>query len=135
MEERLIDLSKYRLEKAKEDLETSKIMLDSRKFSQSINRSYYAMFHALRALLALDKYDSKKHSGIISYFNQNYIKTQIFKNEYSTMLMTAFKIRNDSDYNDFFIATNDDANIQYENAKQFLDCIKEYIEVRITNKK
>ncbi len=34
-----------------------------------------AIFHAVRALLALDKFDSQKHSGIISYFNQKFIKT------------------------------------------------------------
>ncbi len=69
MENRLRDLSKYRIEKAKDDLETSEIMLENNKYSQSINRSYYAMFHAVRSLLALDKFDSHKHSGLISHFN------------------------------------------------------------------
>ncbi|MDQ3019979.1 MAG: hypothetical protein M3R36_05330 [Bacteroidota bacterium] len=32
------------------------------------------MFHSVRALFLFDKFDSKKHSGIISYFNKNYIK-------------------------------------------------------------
>jgi len=74
MENRILDLSKYRMGKAKDDLETSEIMFNNNKFSQSINRSYYAMFHAVRSLLALSKFDSRKHSGIISYFNQNFIK-------------------------------------------------------------
>ncbi|MDI6735925.1 MAG: HEPN domain-containing protein [bacterium] len=52
------DLAKYRIEKAKGDLETAKINFDSGKFAQSINRSYYAMFHITRALLAFDRFDS-----------------------------------------------------------------------------
>ena len=102
MDSRVIDLSNYRMEKAREDLETSEILFNNKKYSQSINRSYYAMFHAVRALLAYDKFDSKKHSGIISYFNSNYIKTGNIEIEYSKMLTTAFKIRNDSDIKIFF---------------------------------
>jgi uncharacterized protein (UPF0332 family) len=34
-------------------------------------------------LLALKKYDSKKHSGVISYFAQYFIKTGIIEPEYS----------------------------------------------------
>lgn len=119
MENRLTDLSKYRMEKAKEDLEAAELMLKNGKFSQSINRSYYTIFHAVRALLALDKFDSPKHSGIISYFNQNYIKTGKIEVEFSKMLTAAFKIRSDSDYKDFYGVAQEDAELQLENAKKF----------------
>lgn len=127
MENRLLDLSNYRMEKAKEDLEASELMFKNEKFSQSINRSYYAIFHAVRALLALSKFDSQKHSGIISYFNQNFIKTGKIEIEFSKMLTSAFKIRSDSDYKDFYIVTQEDAEIQLENAKKFLKRIQEYL--------
>lgn len=55
------DLSKYRLEKSKEDLLSSKLLFENGFYKQSVNRSYYSIFHATRALLALDKFDSKKH--------------------------------------------------------------------------
>lgn len=128
MENRLRDLSKYRMEKAKVDLETSQIMLDSNKYSQSINRSYYAMFHAVRSLLALSKFDSHKHSGLISYFNQHFIKSGKIEVEYSKMLTTAFKIRNDSDYKDFYIISRQDAELQLENAKKFVKRIQDFVE-------
>ena len=127
MENRLLDLSNYRMDKAKEDLEASELMFKNGKFSQSINRSYYAIFHAVRALLALDKFDLQKHSGIISYFNHNYIKTGKIEVEFSKMLTSAFKIRSDSDYKDFYIVTREDANIQLENANKFLKRIQEYL--------
>ncbi len=85
MDNRLRDLSKYRMEKAKDDLETSQIMLDNNKYSQSVNRSYYAMFHAVRSLLALSKFDSHKHSGLISYFNHHFIKSGKIEIEYSNI--------------------------------------------------
>ena len=128
MENRLSDLSKYRMEKAKEDLEASELMYKNGKFSQSINRSYYAIFHAVRALLASDKFDSQKHSGIISYFNQNYIKTGKIEVEFSKMLTSAFKIRSDSDYKDFYIVAQEDAELQLDNAKKFLIRMQDYLE-------
>ncbi len=128
MDPQQLDLSKYRQEKAQDELETARIMFTSKKFSQSINRSYYAMFHAVRALLALDKFDSKKHTGIISYFNLHYIKSGKIEPEFSTILSAAFKIRNISDYNDFYVASGEDAQLQLSNAAIFLNRIKECIE-------
>lgn len=47
-------------------------------YDTAANRSYYAIFHAARVVLALDGQDYKKHSGVISNFQKNYIKTGIF---------------------------------------------------------
>lgn len=55
MDKKQRDLSNYRLEKAKDELDTADLTFRNSKFSQSINRSYYAMFHSVRALLALDR--------------------------------------------------------------------------------
>jgi uncharacterized protein (UPF0332 family) len=125
------DLSAYRLEKAEDELDTSRLLFKEKKLSQSINRSYYAMFHGARALLALNRLDSKKHSGIISFFNLHYIKTGLIEGEYSTMLNTAFRVRNDSDYDDFYIASREEAESQLRNAEKFLKRIKEYLDLTI----
>lgn len=128
MDKRQLDLSRYRMEKAKTDLSTSKLNLENKKFSQSINRSYYSMFHAVRALLALEKYDSRKHSGIISQFNLRYIKPKLIEPEYFKMLTAAFQIRNDCDYDDFYIASFEDAKIQFENANKFINRIETFVD-------
>jgi len=127
MERTQIDLSNYRLGKAQDDLGTAEENLEKNRISQSINRSYYAIFHATRALLALDKLDSRKHSGVISFFNQHYIKTGKIEWEFYRILSSAFDIRKESDYNDFYIALREDAQLQLENARKFLDRIQEYI--------
>ena len=127
MDDRIKDLSKYRMEKANDELETSEIMLDNNKYSQSINRSYYAIFHAVRSLLALKKFDSSRHSGVIAYFNQHFIKSGDIETEYSKILTTAYKFRNDSDYKDFYIITREEAEVQIENAKKFINKIQSYL--------
>ena len=46
-------------EKAEEELSLAKDILTKSYFAKSLNCSYYAMFHAARALLATEKIDSK----------------------------------------------------------------------------
>ncbi|AEG16328.1 HEPN domain protein [Desulfofundulus kuznetsovii DSM 6115] len=70
-----VDLANYRLQRAREHLKSAEILLNSGMYSDSLGRSYYAMFAAARALLALKQLDSKKHAGIISLFNQHFVKT------------------------------------------------------------
>ncbi len=127
MDKRLTDLCQYRLEKARDELESSGIMLLNTKFSQSINRSYYAIFHATRALLALDKFDARKHSGVIAYFNQHYIKTGKIETKFGKILTLAENIRIKSDYDDFYIASKQQAEEQLANAREFIDRIETYI--------
>ena len=122
-----MDLAMYRIEKSKNDFEASKIMLVNKLYSQSLNRSYYSIFHAVRAILAFDQFDSKKHSGIIAYFNQNFIVTNKFEKQFAKIIMGAEKIRNKSDYNDFYIASREDAEIQIENAEKFINEMEDYI--------
>lgn len=56
-----IELSKYRLEKAKEDYATAVFNCDNGFLKASLNRSYNSIFHATRAILALDAVDYKKY--------------------------------------------------------------------------
>ena len=88
---------------------------------------YYAIFTAVRAVLANDKVDFSKHSGVIAYFQKEYIKTGIFDVKYSKYLQNAFQIRNSCDYDDFFIASKQDAEEQYNRAAEFYEGIQNYL--------
>lgn len=127
MEGSVIDLSRYRLEKAKEDLETAEENMIGGKYRASINRSYYAVFHALRAVKALDRFDSGKHSGIIAFFNQHYVKTAVFDKEISKMIDSCYRMREKADYDDFFLAAKDDAVQQLDKAKETVHAVERFI--------
>lgn len=117
----------YRLEMAQERLHSSKILLDDGSYKDSIGRSYYAMFTAVRALLAMEGQDFSKHAGVIAYFQKEFIKTGKFDKKYSKYISQAFQIRNNTDYADFFIVSAQDAKEQYEKAKEFLEVITQYL--------
>jgi uncharacterized protein (UPF0332 family) len=78
-------------------------------------------------LLAFEKFDSKKHSGIISYFNQNFVKPNKIEKQYSEILMSAERIRIYTDYNDFYIVDKEQAETQLTYAKQFISKMEEFI--------
>ena len=50
----LTALSAHRFGRAREELQTAELLLKNANFRSSINRSYYAIFHAIRAVNALD---------------------------------------------------------------------------------
>lgn len=133
MQAEMLELSRYRTEKAQECLADSQAAFDEERLATSINRSYYAMFHMTRALLALDGFDSKKHSTIIGYFNQHYVATGKIAVVYNKYLSNAFQIRNQSDYNDFYVVSRDEAKRQLDNAIAFEKFMVQYIQERVKN--
>lgn len=127
MEDRMKELAKYRFETSLEDLIDAKLMLDNGRYKNALNRGYYSIFHAIKAICALDGFDSSKHSGVISHFNQNYVKTEIFPKELSKIIRSASENREKADYLDFFIASKEEAEKQIERAKRFSSAIKDYL--------
>ena len=89
MEDSVKELSKYRFETSAEDLEDARLMFDNGRYKNALNRAYYSIFHAIRAVNALQGFDSSKHSGVIAFFNQNYVKEEVFPREMSKLIKLA----------------------------------------------
>ena len=130
MEGSVKDLSKYRLARAREDLETAKANYRNGSFRASVNRSYYAIFHALRAIAALDHFDSGKHSGIIAFINMKYVKTGVFDRGFSKAVDGAFRLREKADYDDFYVVAASDAEEQIKKADIILTEVEAHLEER-----
>lgn len=96
-----IDLCRWRLEKAERTFKEGEQLSKVGSYNGAINRFYYAAFHAVRALLALKKLDSAKHSGVISLFNREFVKTGVISKEASKTLSAIFNMRSEADYDDF----------------------------------
>ena len=82
-------------------------------------------------MLALEGKDFKKHSGVISCFQRDYIKAGIFDRELSYILRDAFSLRTDSDYEDFYVVLHDAVIEQVAGAERFFNEVKRYIDERI----
>jgi hypothetical protein len=122
------EYARYRIERAKEDLDAAHLLFDAGNYRIANNRSYYAIFHALRAVLVFDNFDSSKHSGVIAEFRRKYIKEGIFPVEVSKMIGAAFTIRSASDYDDMFVASKSETEEQIKNAEYIYNMLSAYIE-------
>ena len=120
-------LSNARYIRAKECLEAAKLLLEAGDYKSAANRSYYAVFHAMRSVLAFDEIDMKHHSGIMSEFRRLYIKTEILDKSLSPIITMLFDIRQESDYDDFFVISKEEVVEQIENAATFLAAIQQYL--------
>ena len=122
-----IEFSKVRLERAHEFLDAAVINLENAHYLTAANRAYYAAYSAIRALLILEHNEMVKHSGNLSEFRRHYIKTGLFKKEFSEYIRTLFVIRNDSDYDPMYIISKDEIAVQVEHAKDMVNEITSYL--------
>lgn len=120
-------LSKYRLDRAKEDLDTALSNHNAGFYKAAINRSYYAIFHAIRAVNILDGFDASKHSSVIAHFNQYYVHTGKFEKSIYKIVDSAYRIREKCDYSDFFITSKADSEKQIMNARAFIDTVESFL--------
>lgn len=114
-------LIQHRLERAHITLHDAHNLYETDGSPASIvNRAYYAMFYATLALLASVDQESSKHTGVLSLFNEMFIKTKILPVEMSKMLRKAFDVRQMGDY-------EDSANVNMEQAEQILKFAEQFI--------
>jgi uncharacterized protein (UPF0332 family) len=121
------DLCIYRIRNAVETLGVAALCLESQHYKDSINRSYYAAFYAIKAVLALEEIDFKRHKDAVAYFNKTYVATEIFSRETGKKLGRLKQERESSDYDDFYVASLTDATDQYNSAKLIIDEIEKYL--------
>lgn len=123
-----MDIAKYRLQTAREDLDTANLTFSSKQYRAANNRAYYSIFHSICAVLAKEGIAFKRHKDTISYFNKNYIHTGIFPKELGRKIVTAEEIRHASDYDTFYIASKEITAQQIQTAEQLLVLAAEYLE-------
>lgn len=90
-------VKKY-LQVAKETLEDADCLIKEERIRGAVNRIYYAAFYAVSALLISDKLSTKKHSGVRSLLNKNYVQTKLLNVEYAKFYNGIYDLRHSLDY-------------------------------------
>ena len=121
------DLAKYRFEKALSNISVAKNLYTSGDYGFALNRAYYSAFDAMRAINALDGFDSSKHSGVIAHFNQEYVKTGKFPPNTSGIIRKASMLREKSDYEDFYEPEEEETADTINKVELFLKDAEAYL--------
>ena len=119
--------SKYRLERAKQEYGVSQLLYKENQLLAANNRAYYAIFYAIRAVLALEKKDFKRHKDVIAYFNKEYVSTEIFPKRIGRKISQAKTIREDSDYDEEYEPSSETTALQIETAKELIELVEKYL--------
>ena len=89
-----LNYSAVLLENAHRCLKTAKNNVEIGDYKAAANRSYYAIFHTMRAVLILeDVPERSKHSGVIALFQQRYLKTDILDKSLSQRLYVSLLLQ------------------------------------------
>ena len=121
------DLARYKLERAKEELDTAKLLFENERLKASNNRAYYSIYYSVTAVLCLEPTAFKKHKDTIGYFNKSYIHTGIFPNEIGRNIAKAAKVRHASDYDEFYIASKEETERQIHTAEALVELVEKFI--------
>jgi len=129
MQDKAKDLCIYRINSALETLDATKVCIESKHYKDAINRSYYASFYAIKAVLAMEGTDFKRHKDVVAYFNKNYVATEIFSRNLGRKIVKAEEIRHESDYDTFYIASKEVTVEQIQTAEQLIELVEVYCNV------
>lgn len=123
MKKELIDLARYRLNKAKDTLSDSKKYIESATLASTVNRIYYSMFYAVNGLLITRGLSSSKHSGVLSIFNREIVNKGHLEKKWGEFYSDMFKRRQKGDYQDFVEFEKQDVEAWLKKSEEFIDKI------------
>ncbi|MFH0975253.1 MAG: HEPN domain-containing protein [Spirochaetota bacterium] len=121
------DLLNYRISRAEESLEETRILASASHWNACVNRLYYACFYIVSALLIKNDLSSAKHSGIRSLFNRYYVKTGIIAKNIAEIYNFLFERRQESDYDDFVTFSEFDVTPWIDDTDIFINIIKKLL--------
>lgn len=122
----------YRLKEAEETLEEARKMLEGNFSSRAIiNRACYSMFYLLLALFLKADINIKtsKHTGVLSLFDREFVKTGKMDKRFSEILHTTFEARQEGDYREFIQFSSGDAAGFLKLAEEFMAGVKKLMAV------
>lgn len=86
------------IKKARRSVAAARRLLNDKDVDFAISRLYYAVFYGMEAVLLTKNITSAKHAGVISQFNQLFVKEGIFPKHFSKSISRLFRERQESDY-------------------------------------
>lgn len=127
--ETFIGLAIARLYRSGELLEEAIELLNHDKYKSANNRAFYSIEKAMKALLAIKEISAESHNGCLLQFNMHFIRNEegeFQKGDYKR-IASVERIRNISDYDDFYIADKKECEEVVRFAKEMYEKTLHYI--------
>jgi hypothetical protein len=115
------------LEAAKNKLESAKILLEHKRYDDTVSRAYYAVFHCAQALLISSGIKAESHTGVRQLFGLHFIKEGRFDKKFAKYLKNLKDDRENGDYGIFTLIDEEDAKEAIREAKEFIAETESYL--------
>ncbi|MCS6831739.1 MAG: HEPN domain-containing protein, partial [Armatimonadota bacterium] len=115
------------LARARETLAEAELLAGSGFRFGAINRLYYACFYAVTALLQMEGFSSHKHSGVISLFDQHWIKPGRLPIAMGRFYRKLFELRHHGDYASMVPLEEAQLSDLLEEARRFIEQVERAI--------
>lgn len=113
-------LVRLRMQDARQAVEDAQVLLDRGSLRGAANRIYYSMFYAISALALARGVAFKTHAGLISFFQREFVSTNLFGREHGRALQKAFDDRSEADYEDVLDFEQGQTETRLLEAKRFV---------------
>ena len=110
----------FRFEKALSTLTEAEKSVTFEMYSSAANRLYYAFYYAASAALLSRDITTHTHSGLQSMIHLHFVKEGILTTEDGILMRKLFTLRQESDYDDFMVATREDVLPLIEPTKKII---------------
>ena len=124
----VLELARYRLGQARETLHEAEVLIQEQSWRGAVNRAYYAMFYSVLALAVTRQISTSRHSGVIAFFDREFVKTGVFPKDLSRKLHFAFDRRQVQDYGEFTTLDENSAGDTLANARDFVYAVETYLQ-------
>jgi len=115
------------IEKAERIFSEQKLLREGALWGTLANRLYYALFHAVSALLISEGYEVGTHKGAVIRFQQYFVKTKRFDVEDGRFYSQMQTMRENADYNCSYDVSEEEIVERIEPTRQLIEKIKNYI--------
>ena len=129
-DENMRSLAKIRFERSLELQDEAENLLKDKLYKSANNRAFYSAEKAIKAVLAAKGKDAETHNGVLKTFNMEFIHNQneFFSRDDMKSLQSIERIRNASDYDDFYVTSKAECEDQVKKSKHILDKVKVFLE-------
>lgn len=125
-EERKI-IVQIELEKSQQAYEEALLLCEKGFWSGSAGRLYYALFHAVSALLISNRHQVNSHKGSHILFSNYFIKTGIIPQEYGRLYSNMEKMRESGEYDCTYDVDPAELKRSFSPAKEMIDLITKIV--------
>jgi uncharacterized protein (UPF0332 family) len=116
------------MSKARDSLVVAKQLHMENHYNHAASRAYYAVFHALQAILLTKGLSFSKHSAVLSAFNKEFVFTKTFIKDFYDKIVRLFKDRLTGDYGYEKEITQESSEADVTDAETIINAIEKYLQ-------